>query len=287
MNTLYFPSHQIFSYVLTGKLKAPSPQWKHDHAHLYEYELFVMTEGTLYVSYNNENFAVQEGEYLILPPSDGYRDGYKTSYCAFYWLHFSIPQNFATISPDGDQQAPDGLYSNYFALPQTGTVPKAEKLIVLMKQLQDIVKNNYPLVSINTMTTNVITELYGQLSLYKFSGHASGIKQIDYDIINYIKQNIHKSLTITEIAAHFGYNPKYLSHKFAKTHGTTLKEFIISQKVDIANSLLTDTNLPISEISKELGFSDSHNFSRLYKSITGLTPTEYRNTFAKRLMYDH
>lgn len=178
-------------------------------------------------------------------------------------------------------------YGSYFFLPQKGIIPKPEKLVVLMKQLQDIVKSNYPLISINTMTTNILTELYGQISLYKLPNKPSNIKQIDYDIIDYIKQNINRTLTVKDVASHFGYNPKYLSHKFEKTHGITLKDFIVNQKIDMANSLLTDTNMSVSEISKDLGFSDSHNFSRLYKTNTGLTPSEYRNTFAKRMIYGH
>lgn len=49
--------------------------------------------------------------------------------------------------------------------------------------------------------------------------------------------------------------------------------------------MLTDTNQSISDIAKTLGFSDSHNFSRTYKKLTGLSPSEYRNTFSKRLLY--
>ncbi|MDE6976631.1 MAG: helix-turn-helix domain-containing protein, partial [Lachnospiraceae bacterium] len=37
--------------------------------------------------------------------------------------------------------------------------------------------------------------------------------------------------------------------------------------------------------ARELGFSDNHNFSRTYKRLTGLTPSEYRDTFSKRLLF--
>lgn len=56
--------------------------------------------------------------------------------------------------------------------------------------------------------------------------------------------------------------------------------------MDTAIFLLSDTNKSISEIAKELGFNDSHNFSRSYKKACGLSPSEYRNAFSKRLIYD-
>lgn len=62
---------------------------------------------------------------------------------------------------------------------------------------------------------------------------------------------------------------------------------LLSTKINVVyyNFLLTDTNKSISEIARELGFSDNHNFSRTYKKLTGLSPSEYRNTFSKRLLY--
>lgn len=56
-------------YALTGKFEAPTPSWQHQLAPLIEYELFVVTKDTLYISYAGEQFEVSEGEFLILPPT--------------------------------------------------------------------------------------------------------------------------------------------------------------------------------------------------------------------------
>lgn len=271
MQILSFPSNQVFQYVMTGKFKAPSPNWKHELFHLAEYELFVMTEGTLYLSYNQQRYTVNSGEYLILPPCNSWRQGFKEAYSSFYWLHFSPPNS----SED-----------NCFTLPQMGAIPKLEKVVVLMKQLQDEVKNNYPEVSLNAMTTSIVTELYGQLYLNTpVDTKSLSQKQIYSDILDYIQLNMYRNIKIAEIAQHFGYNEKYLSHLFANITGVPLKQFILSRKMDAANFMLTDTNMPITDIAKELGFSDNHNFSRAYKGFTGLTPSEYRNAFSKRLLF--
>lgn len=267
----------MMNYVLTGKFVAPSEDWRHKDFYLKEYELFVMTEGTLYLSYNGENFTVSSGQYLLLPPCNARRQGFKSAYCAFYWLHFSADEK----SPPHPAQK-----DNHFQIPQTGLVPKLEKMVVLMKQLQDSVKNRYPSVAIDAMTTCVITELYGQLTRQvPVDTLMPSQKQIYSDIMDYIQLHIAEKIQITSIATHFGYNSKYLSHLFTEITGIPLKQFIMNQKIDSANFMLTDTNRSIAEIAKALGFTDSHNFSRAYKRITGLTPSEYRNAFAKRLLY--
>ena len=54
-----------------------------------EYELFVMTEGVLYLSYNHVDFTVKSGEYLLLPPQNAFRQGFRPAGSSFYWLHFT------------------------------------------------------------------------------------------------------------------------------------------------------------------------------------------------------
>lgn len=284
MNILCLPAKQLFHYILTGKFKAPSPEWKHQNFQLLDYELIVMTEGVLYLNYNNENFIVKSGEYLLLPPSSSWRQGFKPAYCSFYWLHFTtqsgeLPPVLTqdTVLPPPDQ---------YFTIPQSGTIPKPERVVILMKQLQDIVKSKYPAFALDAMSTSILAELFGQLMLVPpVESNTENQKQIYNDIIDYIKANISKNIKISEIAAVFGYNEKYISHRFAEICGIPLKQYILKTKMERANYMLTDTNKSITEIARELGFPDSHNFSRTYKKITGLSPSEYRNTFSKRLLY--
>lgn len=284
MNTLCLPAKQLFGYALTGKFKAPSADWKHQSFPLTNYELIVMTEGILYLDYNHEHFVVKNGEYLLLPPSPAWRQGFKPAYCAFYWLHFTTQQGSLplTFTPDTVLPPPD----SYFTLPQTGIIPKPEKVVILMKQLQDIVKNKYPSMALDAMSTSILTELYGQLTVvHPVENYSENQKQIYFDIMDYIKTNISRNIKISEIAATFGYNEKYISHRFAQICGIPLKQYILKTKMDTASFMLTDTNRPITEIAKEVGFGDSHNFSRTYKKLTGLSPSEYRNTFSKRLLF--
>lgn len=270
----------MLQYVLTGKFKAPTPQWKHMLFNLVDYELFVMTEGTLYLSYNEEDFTVNAGEYLLLPPCNSWRQGFREAYCSFYWLHFAVPL------VDAMESKSEGGVDTTFTIPQTQTIPKLEKMVVLMKQLQDSVKSNYPTITLDAMTTSIITELYGQLYLNEpIQTKSQPQKQIYSDIIDFIQLNLSKNIKVLDVAAHFGYNEKYLSHLFGEISGIPLKHLITQRKMEAANYMLTDSNTPIADISKSLGFADSHNFSRAYKKFTGLTPSEYRNAFAKRLLY--
>lgn len=306
MYVLRFPANQMFEYHMTGKFKALSDTWHHQSFPLTDYELIVMTEGILYMSYGNKKYTVNPGEYLLLAPSDQMRGGWKQSYCSFYWLHFAVDLKGQDSSCEIQAAEPlqkschdtvgilkksgeamrtveeDGV----FCLPIHGVLAQSSRSIVLMKQLQDLVKSSYPTCSLNAMSTAIVTEIYGQMTFHAVSGKNSGNrKQVYLDIVDYIQQNLSTNIRIADIAAQFGYNPKYLSHMFTEHSGIPLKQFILNQKMDAANMLLTDGDRQISDIASSLGFSDVHNFSKAYKKVTGLTPTEYRNTYAKRLLY--
>jgi hypothetical protein len=140
---IIFPENRQFKYDYTGKFEALSSEWKHEQFNLEDYELIVMTEGILYLGYGDDRFTVKKGEYLILPPSDGYREGFKEAYCSFYWAHFSVGKTNLPLTVNIPRENFDDLDGKeYIAIPQHGKIPRPEKMVVQMKQLQDIVKMN-------------------------------------------------------------------------------------------------------------------------------------------------
>lgn len=292
MYVFEFPIKKTISYHFTGKFEAPSNHWVHEDLLLHNYELFVMTEGTLYLTYNKEDFIVSAGEFLLLPPlpaPNNHRRGLRPSRCSFYWLHFETgsPLVLKDIPGNALLSCVCDLPEDTICIPRQGTADNQEKIIVLMKQLQDAVKNAYKPVILNYMSTVILCELFSQFYTKKevLGKSRKTQKQIYHDIIDFVKLNINQNLKVSDVAAHFGYNEKYLSHLFSTVAGIPLKQFILTNKINAANFMLTDTNKSISEIAHALGFLDSHNFSRAYKKISGLSPSEYRNAFAQRMLF--
>ena len=275
-------------YDYTGKFQAPSQQWKHEKIPLTDYELIVMTKGSLYLSYDNINYTVNEKEYLLLSPKHPIcnRIGFKASYCSFYWLHFKIISSPVLINLTEACENIKGQ-DETIILPESGKLQCPDKIFVLMKQLQNFVRSDYGELSANYMTSTILCELFNQSFKEKLDNMRNNFskKQIYYDMVDYINMNLYRNLKVADIASHFGYNKKYLSHIFVKITGTSLKQFVLQKKMDEANFLLTDTNKTVCEIAGLLGFSDNHNFMKNYKRITGLTPTEYRNAYSKRMLF--
>ncbi|MDO3409091.1 AraC family transcriptional regulator [Saccharibacillus sp. CPCC 101409] len=269
--------------AITGKFVAPDANWIHLSRTLTDYELMVVTEGVLYLAGGAQRFTVSKGEFLLLAPSTE-QYGYQVSECSFYWLHFSVKE--ASVLSDELPEAPANLEDQKIVLPRYGKLKSLEKMIVMMKQLQDSVRSYNTTALNNYMSTVILCELYNQL----FCAETNPVRktkqeQLYHDIVDYIKWSRGEPVKVSQIAEVFGYNEKYLSHLFSSISGVSLKQYILQQKMELAKYLLIDTNQNVSEVSVQLGYTDSHNFMKAFKKIVGLTPTDFRNAYAKRLLF--
>jgi two-component system response regulator YesN len=97
------------------------------------------------------------------------------------------------------------------------------------------------------------------------------------DIELYIKTHAAEDNSILVICRNFGISQPYLSRIFKKYRKCTFNEFVISVKVEKAKQLLLmRKDLLIGTIATLLGFSDQFYFSKVFKTITGHTPSEFR-----------
>lgn len=96
------------------------------------------------------------------------------------------------------------------------------------------------------------------------------------NIIRYIRKNIEQDLTVGDIAEIAGLNQDYLGRLFKKSTGMGLKHFICNEKMKTAKMLLDTTELSVTEISAQVGYSNYSNFTRTFKQLSGYTPSEYR-----------
>jgi YesN/AraC family two-component response regulator len=96
------------------------------------------------------------------------------------------------------------------------------------------------------------------------------------EAIQYIRQYLDRDLSVSEIAEYVGLNPEYLTKLFKKNTGSTLKEYIVNEKMESAKILLATTTLPVTLISSHVGYGNYSNFTRSFKHLAGCTPMEYR-----------
>ena len=98
---------------------------------------------------------------------------------------------------------------------------------------------------------------------------------------SYIENNFASDIKIDELSDMFFINKYYFSHCFKDFSGISPKQYLTQVRLNNALKLLDNTELSISEITEQCGFSDINNFIRLFKAEFGNSPLKYRNRRTK------
>jgi two-component system response regulator YesN len=85
------------------------------------------------------------------------------------------------------------------------------------------------------------------------------------------------ALSLPEVARAINLSPSHFSMVFGQESGTTFRSYLTEIRIGKAKELLRTTTLRPSEIAVQVGYSDPHYFSHVFRKQTGLTPTEFRS----------
>ncbi len=96
---------------------------------------------------------------------------------------------------------------------------------------------------------------------------------------DYIKLNINRCVTRTEVAEYLHLNEEYFSRLFKKYTGYTFKDYEMMQRMEIAKCLLEKSHFSVSIIASKVGYDNFSHFSKVFKKYTDKTPQEYRKDF--------
>lgn len=97
-------------------------------------------------------------------------------------------------------------------------------------------------------------------------------------VVEYLqKRYMDEHISLESTAARFCINPSYLGQLMKREHGRTFLQYVSEIRIGRAKEGLAGTNKPIQQIAVESGYSNRSTFIRVFKSIVGITPSEYRN----------
>ena len=97
-------------------------------------------------------------------------------------------------------------------------------------------------------------------------------------VISYLKQHLHETVTLQNLADVACFSPSYLSRKFKQEFGMNCISYLNFLRIKEAKKLLLRSNLSIKEIAYTLGYSDANYFARVFKKETGINASQYKNS---------
>lgn len=234
-------------------------------------EIMFICEGSCCFEINNNVYDVKKGDYIIIPKNTPHRI-----------LKTSDNLRRITASPRFSKRNLSVENELLSDLKATKIHAITENMWNLMNIILSYSEKNDT--KYHSAIENLVTALFFDLffslniSLMNEFEDRSGKKDKKELIVimNYIRNNIPKIRTVSDIADHFNMSIRQLDRIIVKHKKLTAKQYLDGAKINYACHLLQFTNLPIHEISLKLGFSGLHSFDEFFKRMRKITPKEYR-----------
>ena len=102
-------------------------------------------------------------------------------------------------------------------------------------------------------------------------------KNLAKDAKNYMDRMYSRDIRIQDVAGILHVHPNYLSTLFRREYDQSPREYLRKVRMNQAKLLLATTEYSISDISSDVGYTNPFQFSKVFKSCYGISPTEYRN----------
>lgn len=228
-----------------------------EHTHSF-YEGHFVLEGNGYVTVNHE-LPIRQGCALLHEPHIPHLWGTTDGECLCLVLWFSIEPHIALQEPSAWPIWPETREDIRCLFQEAeGTLPGwkdrlAPRLSVIMSRL----------LTLGDYRTPVEHQKLNEESLVE-------------SVEQFISDNLSRSLTLADVAAHVGMGERNLTRRFRQLTGETIIERQYTQRMDHAASLLVDTNETISGIALRIGMPDPSYFCRRFRKHFRISPQVYR-----------
>jgi transcriptional regulator GlxA family with amidase domain len=97
----------------------------------------------------------------------------------------------------------------------------------------------------------------------------------------YLEENFQERISVDKVANHVAVSRRSFERRFKQSTGNTVLEYLQRIKIEAAKRSFESSRKNINEVMFDVGYTDTKAFRNVFKKITGLTPIEYRNKYAK------
>lgn len=102
--------------------------------------------------------------------------------------------------------------------------------------------------------------------------------------VAFIENYYMRDITVEDMAANLNLNRSYFSKLFKKMTQKSPQEFLIAYRINKSCELLRSTNMPIAEIAQHVGYSNQFHFTRAFKNIKNISPSEWRKWNSQEIL---
>lgn len=268
----YLPAVLETAYSIT-----PSPMLHCDRTAEFHIGIYLI-EGFMEIIENNVKYVLSPGEIFFL--KKGFHHWGETPFSAgtrWYYVHFYAPdpeESYRKTSQFSNKQLYYRRYlskedfNEYITLPKSYKIP--QNLAKIYFEKLDIAHNSGKSLEASIILLGVFLDILNHPQEFQ-NNYVTQIRK-------FVEENYTNNFSMQQLSKKIGLSSKYAETIFKNATGITIKQHQINMRMQLAQNLLTGTNLSIEQISAQCGFQDIFYFSKTFKKRLGITPSSYRKT---------
>lgn len=245
-----------------------SPKYRYGPNERDSYVLHIIQSGKGTLEVDGEVYMLKAGDAFLLEP------GLTAYYEADEWQ----PWQYMWVGFMGFKAK---TYMENAGFADNNRIIKVNDIEVLEGYIDKMVNSNQSTYEGELLRNGNLMLLFADLiGVFQNKSGRKYSKTVYSDYVNkaveYIESNYSKKIRIDALATHIGIHRSYLTTVFRRMVGCTPQEYLVNIRMQNAAILLKETNLPVNEISRNIGYPNQLAFSKAFKSLYGESPRKYR-----------
>lgn len=262
---------------------------------IYDHEIIYVDGGNLGLKIDGKTLIAKEGDIVIIPPDVPHCIHWAGSDCNQPHIHFDfIKDELSELIPvskkskqEMNSEEVKFFRKNFFKengiyLPYVYTTKLRDKVRSLVL---DIInkhtfrnKNPFAVLAMEGALKQLIA-----IILMENLGYSEDEEKADTLslAVRFMTENIHSNISLKDLELQLKLTSWTINKMFKEAYGVTPKKYYDSLRIKYAKNLLRHSYKSVKEISYLMGFKDSQTFSRWFKQLSGLYPTQYKQRVIK------
>lgn len=265
---IYTPSAFATSSLLhiqeIGQLVAQKPHVS-QRQNLSSYLFFIVENGTGTLTYQQKNYLLEKGDCVFIDCNNSYLHETNEHLWTLKWVHFqgeSMPQIYNKYLERG------GLPK--FTPESLSTFSSTWEKIYSAASSDDYIRDMRINENLSALLTLIMEYSWNQHS--KYSHRNFNIQAVKL----YLDENYSKKITLKDLSERYFINPYSLARAFNNAYGVSIISYVNHLRITYSKQLLRFSELNIEQIALNCGFESLYYYSRVFKQIEGISPSQYR-----------
>ncbi|MCO7121565.1 AraC family transcriptional regulator [Ihubacter massiliensis] len=254
-----------------------------------ELELVLVLRGTTSLKVRHSQYKLSEGDLILIDMRDLHQFYNATEDILTVVMHLDAAC-FSHLYPDIEimvftcEECSEAFQDAEYGLKNKVELLKHVLGCIMLETAKEKKNRSYIMEMLERLVHTLVKEFQGfYIENHCFKVSQETAKELDikraYQIIKYIGQNYENKISLQEAAEHVYLSPYYVSHLLKRITGLNFQTFVNYIRMEYAEVLLLESNLPLTQVSEFCGFSSPGYFSHFFKEWHKATPAKYKEQF--------